>query len=206
MACGLALMMGFVLIQNFDSPYQVGQHHRLLAALAHQPVDLAARLPLHPAGRQPPGPSAHLRQPDDRHAARRPVARRELELRAVGRDSRRHARASSARRAKHSAYRRLPRAAAGRDHVPRRLPLLGVLPRQDARAGGRATSTRCSASRAATAASDAVAGAMYTPLSRARCSSWRRSSSGACRTPGPSPLGSSPARGGRRRPAGAGHR
>ncbi len=30
-----------------------GQHHRLLAALAHQPVDLAARLPLHPAGRQP---------------------------------------------------------------------------------------------------------------------------------------------------------
>ena len=33
------------------------QHHRLLAALAHQPVDLAARLPLHPARRQPPAAS-----------------------------------------------------------------------------------------------------------------------------------------------------
>ena len=91
MAIGLALMMGFVLIQNFDSPYKSRQHHRVLAALAHQPVDLAARLPLHPARRQPQGPGAHLRQPDDRDAARRPVARRELELRHLGRHPRRHA-------------------------------------------------------------------------------------------------------------------
>ena len=30
-----------------------GEHHRVLAALAHLAVDLAARLPVHPAGRQP---------------------------------------------------------------------------------------------------------------------------------------------------------
>ena len=50
-----------------------------------------ARLPLHPAGRQPQGNRAHLRQPDDGHGARRPLARRVVELRRLGRYPRRHA-------------------------------------------------------------------------------------------------------------------
>jgi hypothetical protein len=70
MAVGLALMMGFVLHPELRLALPGRQHHRLLAALAHQPVDLAARLPLHPAGRQPQG-RAHLRQPDDGDAAGR---------------------------------------------------------------------------------------------------------------------------------------
>ena len=37
--------------------------HRLLAPLAHVALDLAARLPLHPARRQPQGRDAHLPQP-----------------------------------------------------------------------------------------------------------------------------------------------
>ncbi len=60
----------------------------LLAALAHLAVDLAARLPLHPARRQSRHGSAHLRQPDADDAARRPVARRELDLRGLGRPAR----------------------------------------------------------------------------------------------------------------------
>ncbi len=111
-----------------------GQHHGLLAALAHQPVDLAARLSLHPARRQSPGRAPHVREPDDGDVARRPVARRQLELRAVGRHSRRHAGV----RAGAGEEQRLPptaAAAAGRDHLLRRLPELGVLPRQDAGRG-----------------------------------------------------------------------
>ena len=52
-AIGLALLMGFVFPQNFDRPYRVAQRARVLAALAHDPVALPARLPLHPARRQP---------------------------------------------------------------------------------------------------------------------------------------------------------
>ena len=36
----------------------LAQPERVLAALAHQPVDVAARLPVHPARRQPPRPRA----------------------------------------------------------------------------------------------------------------------------------------------------
>ena len=61
------------------------EHRRVLAALAHDPVTLPARLPLHPAGRQPQGPGAPLRQPDDHHAAGRPLARRRLDVRRLGR-------------------------------------------------------------------------------------------------------------------------
>ncbi len=96
------------------------QHHRLLAALAHQPVDLAARLPLHPARRQPPGRAAHLRQPDGRHAARRAVARRQLELRALGRDPRRHAgvRARPRQQGQERQDQRLPATASARSGSP----------------------------------------------------------------------------------------
>ena len=61
----------------------------LLAALAHDAVALAARLPLHPAGRQPQGADPHLREPDPHHGARRPLARRRLDLRVLGRAARR---------------------------------------------------------------------------------------------------------------------
>ncbi len=60
----------------------------LLASLAHVAVDVAARLPVHPARRQPRHRGAHLRQPDADDAARRPLARRELDLRGLGRPAR----------------------------------------------------------------------------------------------------------------------
>ena len=62
--------------------------HRLLAPLAHLALDLAARLPLRAAGRQPQGPGAHLHQPRHHHAARRPLARGVVELRDLGRPAR----------------------------------------------------------------------------------------------------------------------
>ena len=55
MAIGLALLMGFVFPQNFRSPYRATGLQRLLAALAHDALALPARLPLHPARRQPQG-------------------------------------------------------------------------------------------------------------------------------------------------------
>ena len=57
MAIGLALLLGFRFPQNFDSPVRRGLAAGLLAPLAHDAVALAARLPLHPARRQPEGPS-----------------------------------------------------------------------------------------------------------------------------------------------------
>ncbi len=62
---------------------------RVLAALAHQPVELAARLCLHPPGRRGGGPGAHLPQPDDHPGAGGPVARRGLDLRGLGGAARR---------------------------------------------------------------------------------------------------------------------
>ena len=58
MAIGLSRIFGIRLPLNFNSPYKSRQHHRLLAALAHDPVALSARLPLHPARRQSPRPGA----------------------------------------------------------------------------------------------------------------------------------------------------
>ena len=54
MAIGIALLFGYRLPLNFNSPYKARQHHRFLAALAHDAVALPARLSLHPARRQPP--------------------------------------------------------------------------------------------------------------------------------------------------------
>ena len=52
-ARGTSKLMGIELNENFRFPYFVALAAGVLAALAHQPVDLAARLPLHPARRQP---------------------------------------------------------------------------------------------------------------------------------------------------------
>ena len=56
MAVGLALMLGFA-CQELRPPVHGREHQRVLAPLAHLALDLAARLPLHPARRQPHGPA-----------------------------------------------------------------------------------------------------------------------------------------------------
>ncbi len=58
---------------------------RLLAALAHDPVALPARLSLHPAWRQPMRPAAPGGERHRDHAAGRIVAWRQLDLRRLGR-------------------------------------------------------------------------------------------------------------------------
>ena len=57
---------------------------RVLAALAHDALALLARLPLHPARRQPRRQAQDRAQPHAHDGPRRPVARRRLGLRAVG--------------------------------------------------------------------------------------------------------------------------
>ena len=91
MAVGLALMMGFVLIQNFDSPYKADsitdfwrRWHISLSTWLRDYLYI-------PLGGNRHGAGAHLRQPDDGDAAGRAVARGQLELRHLGRHPRRHA-------------------------------------------------------------------------------------------------------------------
>ena len=60
-ARGTARMLGFDICENFRLALPGHQPERFLAALAHQPLVLAARLPLHPAGRQPARDAADLR-------------------------------------------------------------------------------------------------------------------------------------------------
>ena len=72
-------------------PLRVPLRHRILAAVAHQPVHMVPGVRLHPAGRQPQGQGAAAGQHRHRLAADRPVARRQLELRPVGRVLRRAA-------------------------------------------------------------------------------------------------------------------
>ena len=67
MARGIAQMMGFRLMLNFNNPYTATGPGRLLEPLAHQPVDLVQGLCLLPAGRQPRRHVANVSQhvPDD---------------------------------------------------------------------------------------------------------------------------------------------
>ena len=53
MAIGTAKMIGYDLPENFNMPYAADERHRVLAPLAHDAQRVAARLPLHPARRQP---------------------------------------------------------------------------------------------------------------------------------------------------------
>ena len=64
-------------------------------AAGTSPLHLAARLPLHPARRQPRPAACDLPQPDAHDAARRPLARRGVDLRGLGRAPRRAPRAAS---------------------------------------------------------------------------------------------------------------
>ncbi len=105
---------------------------RFLASLAHLAVDLAARLPLHPARRQSRDGAAHLRQPDADDAARRALARRQLDLRGLGRIARPLSRGRALDPGEDRCRGRArgtvepPRARA--PHVYPREPHLGVLP------------------------------------------------------------------------------
>ena len=69
---------------ELQSPVLRHQPAGLLEPLAHQPLDLAPRLPLHPAGRQPRRHAADLPQPDADDGPRRPLARRRLDVRGLG--------------------------------------------------------------------------------------------------------------------------
>ena len=87
-AIGIALLLGFRFPQNFDSPYAAvsiqdfwRRWHMTLSALA-------ARLPVHPARRQPRRAARDLPEPDADDAHRRPLARRRLDVRRLGRDPR----------------------------------------------------------------------------------------------------------------------
>ena len=88
-AIGVALLAGFVFPQNFSSPYRLDQLPRVLAALAHHAVAVPARLPVHPAGRQPRRALEDRAQPDADHGAGRAVARRRVGVRPVGDGARR---------------------------------------------------------------------------------------------------------------------
>ena len=146
MAIGLGLMLGFVFREELRLALSVAVDHRVLAALAHLAVDLAARLPLRPARRQSQGPGAHLRQPVHRHAARRAVARRVVELRRSGAACTARCSRSNACRARRRLYWRLPAPAARRDDVCRRALHVGLLPRRRSAARPGAIWRRCSAS------------------------------------------------------------
>ncbi|CAA9332689.1 MAG: Probable poly(beta-D-mannuronate) O-acetylase, partial [uncultured Gemmatimonadaceae bacterium] len=106
---------------------------RLLAPLAHLALHLAARLPLHPARRQPRHHRAHLRQPHAHDAPGRALARRGVDLRGVGRAARAlpgggAVPQAAARAARRLAHRRRPARARAAD-VPARERHLGLLPR-----------------------------------------------------------------------------
>ena len=136
MACGLALMMGFVLIQNFDSPYQA---ESITDFWRRWHISLSTWLRDYlyiPLGGNRLGPRSHLRESHARHVDRRIMAWRELELRHLGRDSRRHAvpRANAGNAgAEERPYKIVPRGS----HVCNRLHHVGVLPRPDTAASPR---------------------------------------------------------------------
>ena len=69
----------------------VGQHRRVLAAVAHQSFELAPRLHLHPARRQSRRILVHRAKPDHHVCARRALARGDMVLAGVGSFARLHA-------------------------------------------------------------------------------------------------------------------
>ncbi len=83
-AIGVALLLGIRFPENFDAPVPLAVVPGVLAAVAHDLVALAARLPLHPARWQPRQRRVHVPQPHAHHGDRRSVARRQLDLRDLG--------------------------------------------------------------------------------------------------------------------------
>ena len=71
MAIGLAALLGYRFPLNFDQPVPRAEPARVLAALAHLAVVVAARLSLQATRRQSRQPLVHHAQPDDHDVARR---------------------------------------------------------------------------------------------------------------------------------------
>ncbi len=84
MGIGMGRMLGFDFPQNFNYPLHLRLHHRILAALAHDPFRLVPGVCVYPTRRQPQGPQAADLQPLRRGAAHRHLARRRLELYLLG--------------------------------------------------------------------------------------------------------------------------
>ena len=84
MAIGIARLFGDQAAAELQRPLSRGEHHRVLAALAHDIVALSARLPLFFTRRQPPWRDAPIRQPAPDNDARRHLARGRLWIRALG--------------------------------------------------------------------------------------------------------------------------
>ena len=84
MAIGIGALSAFEFPQNFDCPYIVGRHRRVLAALAHHPVDAGSAITSTSrsaaTARRPARPTSTARH----DAPRRPLARRELDVRHLG--------------------------------------------------------------------------------------------------------------------------
>ena len=131
MAIGLGVMLGFTFPRNFQHALHVALDHRVLAALAHVAVVVAARLSLHPARRQPRHEPADLSQSRDGVCALRRLARRELDLRAMGRLARRFSRVRA------PGLGRCPQARPKADRLalcaPCRHGRLGIVPRRRSR-------------------------------------------------------------------------
>ena len=132
-AIGVALCLGFAMPDNFRFPYGAVGFSDFWRRWHITLVELAEGLSLHSAGREPAWAGALLRRFDGDDAARRAVARRQLDFRRVGRIARSLSvgRALAAR-----AFQGLyagPRVAAGPGtaDLPSGQHHLGVLPRQD---------------------------------------------------------------------------
>ena len=138
MAIGLALLLGFRFPQNFDGPYTATSLQDFWRRW-HMTLSRWLRDYLYiPLGGNRGGTLADVPQPDAHVRARRPLARRGLDVRGVGRDPRRR---SSARALAPDA----PRTASGLPdppdtawrrwgdavrHLPDRVLRLGLLPRR----------------------------------------------------------------------------
>ncbi len=86
MALGSAAnVLGIPAAVQFQLALQGGQHHRILAAVAHLAIHIPARLSLYPAWRQSAWRNAALHQYLHHDAAWRLMARRELDIRDLGR-------------------------------------------------------------------------------------------------------------------------
>ena len=139
-AIGVAALLGYRFPQNFNQPYRalgIGDFWRRWHMTL---VELAARLSLHPARRQSRRPADDGAQSDADHAARRALARRQLDVPDLGRAAWRGAGRRSRLPPQRASYARsapTPWAVGDRlgGDVPFRLLLLAVLPRALARRG-----------------------------------------------------------------------
>ena len=87
-AIGIALLLGLQVPAELRLALCGHFAPGLLATLAHDPLPLAARLPVHPARREQARGCDHLSKPAPHDAARRLMARRGVDLRGVGADPR----------------------------------------------------------------------------------------------------------------------